>query len=226
MDKAQYPVMQHVQTEQLISFLKDSDRLSLKALDRLKQVYRPKICPFDTLLNFLPEREQIAEIGCGIGTFLFLVNEFRRPVSLAGLEVDSVAIETAKEVLSQISSNTSVRLATYDGITIPQWIGDYNYVLLIDMLHHMPLVRHTAFLSQLYDQMRPGSQLIIKDIDASRRFLYLFNKVHDFLMTGTRTYERRLPDLRDTLQSLGYQIKQAITQRLYMYPHFTIVCQR
>jgi cyclopropane fatty-acyl-phospholipid synthase-like methyltransferase len=218
--------MHPVQTEQLISFLRNSDRLSLKTLDRVKQVYRPMICPFDTLLNLLPENEQIAEIGCGIGTFLFLLNEYRRPVSLAGLEVDSGSIETAKKVLAQISSHTSLCLQTYDGITIPQWIGEYKYVLLIDMLHHMPLGKHTAFLARLYHQMRPGSQLIIKDIDAGRRFLYLFNKAHDFILTGGRTYERKLSQLQDTLQCLGFTVKQIITQRLYVYPHFTIVCQR
>lgn len=218
--------MKHVETKELISFLKNSDRISLKAFDRLKQVYRPMICPFDTLLNLIPEGEHIVEIGCGIGTFLFLLNEYRRPASLAGLETDHASIETARAVLRQTSSEGSARLLTYNGITLPKWISEYNYVVLIDVLHHIPCEQHATFLGQLFDHMRPGAQLILKDIDADRRFLCLFNKVHDFLLTGARTYERKLSHLRETLQNLGFEIQRVMIQRVYVYPHFTIVCKR
>jgi cyclopropane fatty-acyl-phospholipid synthase-like methyltransferase len=218
--------MNNLQTKELIRFLKNSDRVSLKAFDRLKQVYRPMICPFDTLLNLIPEGEHVLEIGCGIGTFLFLLNEYRQPASLGGLETDPASIETARAVLKQMSSQGSVRLLTYNGITLPKWIREYNYVVLIDVLHHIPSEQHVTFLAGLFDHMHPGALLILKDIDADRRFLCLFNKVHDFLLTGARTYERRLSNLREALQNLGFQIQRVMTQRVYVYPHFTVVCKR
>jgi cyclopropane fatty-acyl-phospholipid synthase-like methyltransferase len=218
--------MNNIQTKDLISFLKKSDRVSLKAFDRLKQVYRPMICPFDTLINLIPEGEHIVEIGCGIGTFLYLLNAYRRPASLGGLETDPASIETARAVLRPMSSKVSVRLLTYDGITLPKWIREYNYVVLIDVLHHIPSEQHITFLGDLFDRMHPGALLILKDIDADRQFLCLFNKVHDFVLTGARTYERKMSNLRETLQSLGFQIERVMTQRVYVYPHFTIVCKR
>jgi 2-polyprenyl-3-methyl-5-hydroxy-6-metoxy-1,4-benzoquinol methylase len=218
--------MSNIQSKDLTSFLKNSDHGSLKAFSRLKQVYRPMICPFDTLINLIPEGERIVEIGCGIGTFLCLLNAYRRPASLGGLDIDPSAIETARAVLTAMSSRAPVRLLTYDGTTLPKLIREYNYVVVIDVLHHIPSEQHVTFLSDLFDRMHPGALLILKDIDAARQFLCLFNKLHDFLLTGARTYERKMSHLRETLQNLGFQIQRVITQRVYVYPHFTIVCKR
>ena len=191
-----------------------------------KRVYRPMICPFDTLLNLIPNRQRVLDVGCGIGTFLQLIAEYRAPRSLAGIETDASLLQTSRTVLGQSRLSEPARLEVYDGTNLPEWICEYKYVFLVDVLHHIPRSRHGQFLSGLFDRLQSGAMLIIKDIDADQRFWVLFNKMHDLLISRTATYESGLTQLRATLNHMGFNIRQVITQRLYVYPHFTIVCEK
>ncbi|HZN43722.1 MAG TPA: class I SAM-dependent methyltransferase [Nitrospiraceae bacterium] len=184
------------------------------------------ICPFDNLMNLIPERQRVLDIGCGIGTFLQLVAEYRAPLCLGGIEVDQSLIETSRAVLHQLSSCIPNRLEAYNGIDLPTWIEDYNYVLLIDVLHHIPRSQHEGFLSKLLAQMKSDTIVIIKDIDARQPFWCLFNKMHDLVFSRQFSQERGASDVRASLEQLGYKVLKVMMQRVYVYPHFTIVCKK
>ena len=218
--------MDTIRTHQLVKYLKHHGSLAERGVTRLKRVYRPIICPFDTLLNLIPNQQRVLDIGCGIGTFLQLIAEYRAPRSLAGIEIDASLLETSRIVLDRSRISESVRLQAYDGVTLPEWIREYKYVFLVDVLHHIRRSQHGPFLSGLFDRLHSGTTLIIKDIDAAQRFWVLFNKMHDLLVSRTSTHERGLTQLRATLSHMGFSIRQVIFQRLYVYPHFTIVCEK
>jgi 2-polyprenyl-3-methyl-5-hydroxy-6-metoxy-1,4-benzoquinol methylase len=184
------------------------------------------ICPFDMLLNLIPGHQRVLDIGCGIGTFLQLLAEYRAPQSLAGIEIDASLIETSRNVLRQSRFSEPARLEPYDGVNLPEWIRDYKYVFLVDVLHHIPRSLHGPFLSGLFDRLQSGTTLIIKDMNADQRFLVLFNKMHDLLISRTTTHERGLTQVRQTLSHMGFRLRTVMTQRLYVYPHFTIVCEK
>lgn len=177
------------------------------------------------MLNLIPN-QQILDIGCGIGTFLQLLAEYRAPQSLAGIETDASLLETSRIVLSQSRLSEPARLEPYDGVNLPEWIREYKYVFLVDVLHHIPLSHHGPFLSGLFDRLQSGTTLIIKDMNADQRFWVLFNKMHDLLISRTATHERGMTQLRETMSHMGFRIRKVITQRLYVYPHFTIVCEK
>lgn len=218
--------MDTVRTQQLVEYLKQHGGPAGGGVTRLKRVYRPMICPFDTLLNLIPNQQRILDIGCGIGTFLQLLAEYRAPQSLAGIETDASLLETSRIVLSQSRLSEPARLEPYDGVNLPEWIREYKYVFLVDVFHHIPLSHHGPFLSGLFDRLQSGTTLIIKDMNADQRFWVLFNKMHDLLISRTATHERGMTQLRETLNHMGFCIRKVITQRLYVYPHFTIVCEK
>ncbi len=129
--------MDTIRTHQLVKYLKHHGSLAERGVTRLKRVYRPIICPFDTLLNLIPNQQRVLDIGCGIGTFLQLIAEYRAPRSLAGIEIDASLLETSRIVLDRSRISESVRLQAYDGVTLPEWIREYKYVFLVDVLHHI-----------------------------------------------------------------------------------------
>jgi len=218
--------MEQVSNKQLVEYLKNHRSDGLQGLQRWKRIYRPMICPFDNLMNLIPERQRVLDIGCGIGTFLQLVAEYRAPLCLGGIEVDQSLIETSRAVLHQLSSCIPNRLEAYNGIDLPTWIEDYNYVLLIDVLHHIPRSQHEGFLSKLLAQMKSDTIVIIKDIDARQPFWCLFNKMHDLVFSRQFTHERGASEFQVSLEQLGYKVLKVMMQRVYVYPHFTIVCKK
>ena len=55
-------------------------------------------------------------------------------------------------------------------------------VTMIDVVYHIPPEARAASLKNA-ERLRPGGFLIIKDIDKTPRAKYLWNYVHDLLMT-------------------------------------------
>ena len=218
--------MQTVTNKQLIEYLKSSRVGAFQGVQRLKRIYRPVICPFDTVINLIPEHQRVLDIGCGTAAFLQVVAEFRNPLSLGAIEIDRSLIERSRAALQFLFPDMPKRLEAYNGVNLPSWIEDYNYVLLIDVLHHIRRERHEEFLATLLSRITPDTTVIIKDMDATRPFSCFFNKVHDLVMSRQFTYERGVGDVLTSLQQLGYQVLNVMTQRMYVYPHYTLVCRK
>ena len=215
-----------VETQELVDFLRDHLDKDVGFINRLKSIYRPYICPFDDLLNLIPEHQHILDIGCGVGTLLQLVAQYRKPLSLAGLETTPSMIEGVCSWFNRYSPNILIRLEAYDGTNLPTWISDYEYVFLIDVLHHVPRARQTTFLEKLFHLLKPGAKLIIKDIDADEQFWCLFNKLHDMVVSREISHEVAATQLHSTLRQIGFETDDIVKKRLHVYPHYTIACQK
>jgi 2-polyprenyl-3-methyl-5-hydroxy-6-metoxy-1,4-benzoquinol methylase len=215
--------MRHVQTRELVTFLRSTHGKKESLIDRVKTVYRPYICPFDDLLNLIPENQMLLDIGCGAGTFLQLVAKYRRPQTLAGLETRTSLIDSARSSLSEVSREIPTRLEVYNGSDIPLWISHYNCVLLIDVLHHLRASQQFQFLRNLFSILKPGAQLIIKDIDAQERFWCMFNKLHDIVVSRELSHEMGACQVESVLREIGFRTCGITKKRLIVYPHFTIV---
>jgi cyclopropane fatty-acyl-phospholipid synthase-like methyltransferase len=213
--------MQTIKTRQLVELLtRQLPETSL--LNKLKISYRPYICPFDILLLYhIPKNASVFDIGCGSGMFLMLVAEFCSPEKLAGVEIHQTLIDNATQLLSQYQK--PVRLSTYDGKIIPDWISDYNCITMIDVLHHIPPKEQEAFLEQLYNKMHKGATFIFKDIDADALPWVYFNKMHDFVLSQEIGSEWKAQRFLDYAQKLGFKVLHFSTQRTIVYPHFTVI---
>jgi SAM-dependent methyltransferase len=218
--------MRDVSTNDLVGFLKSQYRDSPGILARSKAIYRPLIYPFDRLLNLLPGGQRVLDIGCGAGVFLQLAVQYRRPSAIAGLETNRQAIECARRLFPSRDGGVPARLEVYDGATLPGWIGEYDYVFLVDVLHHIPRDRQGQALRDLFRKLKVGARLIIKDIDAGQPFWCLFNKLHDLLLAGQYPQECDALELQGHLSHAGFTVANVIKERIYVYPHYTIVAEK
>lgn len=73
--------------------------------------------------------------------------------------------------------------------------------------------------------MKPGAQLIIKDINAANP-LVLFNKIHDLVFAGEIGNEMSFARLKEFLINKGFTIQSSTKKTMYVYPHFTIVAEK
>jgi 2-polyprenyl-3-methyl-5-hydroxy-6-metoxy-1,4-benzoquinol methylase len=192
-------------------------------IDRLKIGFRPYICPFDLLLPHVESGLSYFDIGCGSGMFLRILAEYKNPVALGGVEISARLIENAACVLRPCAVPTM--LTVYDGCSLPADIGRYDYLFMIDVLHHVPLDRQFGFLATLFGRMRPGQRLLFKDIDAASPLVY-WNKLHDLALAGEIGHEQRARVVREHLESVGFEVSMVFRKRVFLYPHYALLCAK
>lgn len=213
-----------IQTSELVKALQNSrPSKKLSIIDSLKISYRPYICPFKELLAFIPENEKVFDIGCGSGMFLFLVNKFRKPSKLYGIEIDQRLIENAKNLF--LNETEKIKFSVFDGKVIPHEIQEYKYVTLIDVLHHVPLEMQNQFLGEIFNKMGKNTTLILKDINRNNPF-YIWNKIHDFIFSGEIGNEPNPKKLIKLLEEIGFEIQKVNYKMMFLYPHFTLICKK
>ncbi len=121
-------------------------------------------CPFVPVVNALPPRAQVLDVGAGHGVFARLAVE-RGAASVVALEPD---IRKARAALR----HPAIRwVAGYDACVR----GRFGAVVLCDVLYRVPLADRDALLARLFERLTPGGTLLIKDIDPDKRLKFLWN---------------------------------------------------
>lgn len=194
-------------------------------LNKIKLQFRPYICPFDILLNYIAENKRVFDIGCGSGLFLSLVAAHKKPISIHGVDISPQLIASAQSLLEPYSREIPVGLKIYDGVNLPKTIKHSDIVTMIDIFHHLPPKSRRQYIRQLFSAMSNDSKLIFKDIDGSS-FFVIGNKIHDFLLTGNIPKEVAKNTMKELLIDAGFTIIDEASKRMLWYPHYWIICQK
>ena len=195
----------------------------MSILDSIKRRARPWICPFEPIVDTIPTGSAVFDIGCGSGFLLGLIAEKKAPLFLGGTEINPKLVREGRKYLDTKAPRLPVSISLYDGIHLPEEIVKADVVLLIDVLHHIPSAAQFSFLQSIYARMRRSATFILKDIDASRRFLCLGNKLHDLVASGKPGHEMPKEEARRILESLAFQVESAGAMRKLWYPHYWFV---
>lgn len=198
--------------------------LNITGLDYLKVVYRPYFCPFDRILNYIPIKgATIFDIGCGHGILLALLAQFNQPERLGGIDTNVSAIQNAKKLVDWPTEKLFI--SQYNGIHLPKQICEFDYVTMIDVLHHIPLNQKIEFIESIYSAMTKGAKLILTDIDEDSKLVY-FNRFHDKLMNGSAGTEIPARETKKILEKIGFKIIAESKELILLYPHYTLVAQK
>jgi len=191
-------------------------------VDAMKIRYRPLICPFRDLLHYSDGSDRIADIGCGSGQFALMLANHASASSIHGVEVNDRLIENANAGLRAGGPiRMPVHFRVFDGLHLPDDMRKCDLYYLIDVLHHIPAQKQTAFLEQLYETMPAGSRLVLKDIDAASP-LVVFNKLHDLLLSGCLGHEWSETRARLTCERIGFTLLEVQRKRMFLYPHYIL----
>ncbi|MFO7654013.1 MAG: class I SAM-dependent methyltransferase [Candidatus Krumholzibacteriia bacterium] len=95
----------------------------------------------------------ILDIGCGTGrTDVHLASGCGR---LRGVDPSRESVAVARR------SNPSVEYRVQDGDRLPYADGSFHEAFTINVMHHVPPERWTAFLREAHRVLRPGGRLLI-----------------------------------------------------------------
>jgi len=208
----------------ILKYLKTKST-NLGFIDKLKVVYRPLICPFDDLLNYIEKDDSVFDIGCGSGQFCALVAKFSPADEIYGIEISETLVQNARIVNQEFNGKKSIQFKTFNGIEIPNLIQNFSKIYLIDVLHHVPKEKQLEFLKEIYSKMSVGSRLILKDIDASSLLVYC-NKMHDLVFSKEIGNEMKATFTKKVVEEIGFKVLENYTKRMFVYPHYFLILEK
>jgi len=77
-------------------------------LERIKTVYRPLICPYGRILELIPQRSTVFDIGCGSGALLFLAAKYTNPINLGGIEIQTGLVDSALKLVGKTATPVTI----------------------------------------------------------------------------------------------------------------------
>src|SRR4051794_5978323 len=105
--------------------------------------------------------------------------------------------------------------------------AEYDAAAAVDLLHHVPPAEHQRIAHALARAIKPGGQLLIKDIAPTPRWKHTVNRLHDRFVSGEATTAMDPTSLVELFATAGFSIERL--QRvapLSPYPHFILRARR
>jgi 2-polyprenyl-3-methyl-5-hydroxy-6-metoxy-1,4-benzoquinol methylase len=153
-------------------------------LRRKLQHWRPYICPFENLVQYVTDGSLVLDIGCGGGLLLSLLAGLGRRFEGVGFDVSSEAIDTAARMAARAATiSPQARLSFKQLDFQAEWpAGEFDVVFLIDVLHHVPPAAQRAFLDRVISKVRPSGILVYKDMCLRPWWKAQANRLHDLVI--------------------------------------------
>jgi cyclopropane fatty-acyl-phospholipid synthase-like methyltransferase len=191
---------------------------------RVHQVGRTLLVPFHRLIDYLPERGVLLDLGCGHGLFLALAKAAKPDLDLMGLDLSNEKIETARRAFCALK-DARTKLAACDISNCPEQSVDV--ISIIDVLYLVPLEKWDGILNKCFNCLRPGGKLLLKEMD--RSILWKFCLLYCEETLAVRVLGLTLgnnaftfPDsaaIRRRLEQIGFRVQEVALDRGHFVPH-------
>lgn len=182
------------------------------------QSSRPYICPFEKIVNVVPERSEVLDIGCGAGLFLGLLASCEKLMRGVGFDVSPKAIEYANHMKQKLSVDIDLKFYCLD-VNAPWPDGQFQVVSMIDVMHHVPHQDQAAFLRKSFSKVSAGGLLIYKDIGKKPFWKALGNSIHDFIVSRQLAHYFAVSDVERIAKESDFVLKYSRDIGRLWYSH-------
>ena len=103
-----------------------------------------------------PDAADLLDVGCNVGDFLMLCRDFFPSMRLAGVEINTEALNAARRNVPGADLRVS------GAQELPFADASFDCVTCIEVLEHIPAVLRARSLAELRRVLRPGGRLVLR----------------------------------------------------------------
>ena len=192
---------------------------------RLKQAWRPYLAPFGNILQAVPARSRVLDVGCGGGALLLMLGATGRIAAGLGFDLSRKEIEAARQAARTAGLEATLRFEVHDlaaGIPDEEW----PVVSIVDVMHHVPRKEHRSLVSSLAQRVAPGGRLIIREPAHRPLWRNLANGIHDLILARQIVHTRNPEEVEGWLSRRGLRLVQKEETTTLWYGHWLLVFER
>jgi cyclopropane fatty-acyl-phospholipid synthase-like methyltransferase len=167
---------------------------------------------------------RVLSLGPGHGLLERYLAEINPHVSVDGFELDAARVSAAAETQDR-APRVRILHADVTGLDEP---GIYDAALAVDVMHHVAGDQHSRVAKALWDRLRPGATVLVKDMDVRPRWKWAWNRTHDRIVAGPEpTYCRSAEDMSRLFEAVGFRTVEIRNfDRLDPYPQYLVLLER
>lgn len=136
----------------------------------------------DTISATLDRPDRVLEVGCGYGLFGCYLAMRHPEMEYHGIDIDEGRIRSAQAAAKRLGL-TNIRFEAGDARTALDLDSEYDAVVMIDLLHHIPDESKANLLADVIPRIAPTGMLVIKEIETAPWWKVFFTWVLDVAMT-------------------------------------------
>ena len=191
---------------------------------------RWRLFPFERLIEYIPPRGNVVDIGCGHGVWIFYLARHFPELSLWGVDPDRAKIAIAQNiVVDKQIPNTQFLVNTAENICLPEC----DLVSIIDVMYLIPYDAQRRVLEHVVNALRPSSALLLKEMGETPRWKYVWNWTEEWLAVrllnitmGARFYFRSIREWEALLREVGLKVQTVRIDQGYLHPHVLFVGEK
>lgn len=197
---------------------------------RLYSAIRFNIIPLRFLQDisqYVPHEGRLLDIGCGFGLFSLYFAALNPDIQVFGIDRSRARIEMARRSASALEIE-NVLFQSIDAQDLTWQAAQYNAVLTMDLLHHLPRRDGEQLIKGVYSSLKPGGLFIMKDVTTYPRSMLYFTFALDLLLNPTDTFfYRSAESWVSLLNAHGFiRIRVHHLWDILPYPHVLILARR
>jgi len=199
--------------------------MGAKLWQSLIQRLRPLICPFEPLISALPDDGRVLDVGCGTGALILAA-------SVAGKVREALGVDISAEALVQARLTASERLGfsarlTFQQCESPAEIqGQWETVIMVDVLHHVPIKMQEIFWKAAAVRVSSGGRLIYKDMCHRPLWRVGMNRLHDLVVAKQWIREVPLETVKTWASESGFKVVHEQRYTRLWYGHELLILEK
>ncbi len=149
---------------------------------RLHQLIRSLLMPYHKLLDRIPSRGTLLDLGCGHGIFLALAKISHPDLAVAGIDLAQNKIDGAR-LIFDYAGMKALSLDVSDISKFPN--RSVDIITVIDALYLTPFDQWYSILEKCYGCLTQGGRILVKEMDPSIKWKFLLLYLHEQLSVKT-----------------------------------------
>ncbi len=199
--------------------------MGAKLWQSLIQRLRPLICPFEPLISALPDDGRVLDVGCGTGALILAATVAGKVREALGVDISGGALVQARLAASE-RLDCSSRLVFQQCESPNEIEGQWETVIMVDVLHHVPISEQESFWKAAALRVSSGGSLIYKDMCHRPFWRVGMNRLHDLVVAKQWIQEVPLETVKKWASESGFKVVQEKRYTRLWYGHELLILEK